>query len=143
LCLRFPRVYSIAKNKSAIVYHSGVWIYEKWLWKVDWRRALFEWEHGEVFGLISLLEGETISLGFVDQWVWKADEDGGYTVSSTYKCLSMSEVGTYGSMYEVFWSIKGLPYSMTTAWRVLVDRLSTHANLERRGILVESNLCVL
>jgi len=33
--------------------------------------------------------------------------------------------------------------SLTTAWRVLIDRLLTRANLKRMGLVLESNRCVM
>jgi len=46
-------------------------------------------------------------------------------------------------LYEALWSIKVLPSALTTSWRVLDDRLPTHANLERRGLILESNRCAM
>jgi len=54
----------------------------------------------------------------------------------------MVEVGNFGSLFEGFWSIKALPSAMITAWRILVDRLPTQVNLEKRGIVLESSTCV-
>jgi len=36
-----------------------------------------------------------------------------------------------------------LPSSMTIAWRVLVDRLPTRVNLEKKWIILESSMIVL
>jgi len=44
---------------------------------------------------------------------------------------------------RLFWSIKALPSALTTAWRVLKDMLPTRANLERRGLILESNRCAM
>jgi len=32
---------------------------------------------------------------------------------------------------------------MTTAWCILVDRLPTRVNLEKRGIDMDNNICVM
>ena len=71
------------------------------------------WEVDEESHLLSLLEDKALSIGSMDHWVQKSDEGFGYTVSSAYRCLRMSDVGMYGSFYEVFWSLKALPSSMT------------------------------
>jgi len=46
-------------------------------------------------------------------------------------------------LYEALWSIKALPSALTTAWRFLNDRLQMCANLERRGLIMESNRCAM
>jgi len=102
LNVRFPRLYSITKDKNVVVSQVRVWVNNMWSWKVEWRRTLFEWEIGEELHLLSLLEDKSLSLGSKDQWVWKPDEGFGYIVSSTYSRLRMVEVGTFGSLYKVF-----------------------------------------
>ena len=44
-------------------------------------------------------------------------------------------------MFKLFWRIKDLPSSRVTAWRVLENKLTTKANLLRRGIAVGSVCC--
>ncbi|KAK7373394.1 hypothetical protein VNO80_06800 [Phaseolus coccineus] len=78
-----------------------------------------------------------------EKWVWKLDESSGYSGSSAYSRLRLVEDGTYDSIYEDFWSSKSLPSSMTTASRVSADRLPRRVNLEKRGIVMESSMCVL
>jgi len=51
--------------------------------------------------------------------------------------------GELRPLYEFFWTIKALPSKMTTAWRVLVDKLPTRVNLEKKGTDLDSNVCVI
>jgi len=44
---------------------------------------------------------------------------------------------------DQLWRSKALPNVLTTAWRVLLDRLPTRVNLMRRGVVVSTNICVL
>ena len=45
------------------------------------------------------------------------------------------------SLSEFWWKIKALPSTQITAWKVLVNSIASKANLERRGIVVNNNLC--
>jgi len=89
-----------------------------------------------------LLDNKTLLKG-QDQWIWKAAEKLCYTVNSTYNCLRTRDEGANSTLYEALWSIKALPSALTTAWRVLNDRLPTRANLERRGLILETNRCAM
>ena len=93
---------------------------------------MFAWEEEEENHLLSWLVNKVPSTGSTDQWLWKADEGLVYTVSSVYICLKKTKGGVFRSLYEAFWSIKVLTSSMTTAWRVLGDRLPTCVNLEKK-----------
>ena len=39
------------------------------------------------------------------------------------------------------WKTTDLPSSQVTAWRVLINSIATKVNLEKRGVLVYTNLC--
>jgi len=106
LNVRFSRLYSITKDKSVVVSQVGVWVNNKWSWKAKWRRALFVWEMDEESRLLSLLEDKVLSIGSMDHWVWKSDEDFCYTVSSAYRCLRMFDDGTYGPFMRCFGALR-------------------------------------
>jgi len=84
-----------------------------------------------------------LSVGVLDKCVWKLDESSYYFINSAYSRLRFVEEGTHNSIYKVLWNLKALSSSMTTAWRVLVDRLPTRENLVKRGFILKSSLCVL
>jgi len=107
---------------------------------MEWRRTLFEWEVGEENNLKQLIDDKTLTQGIGDHWVWKAAEKLIYTVSSSFKRIRMEVEGDLKSLYDSFWSIKALPSMITTAWRVLVDRILTRVNLEKKGVGLESNV---
>ena len=76
-------------------------------------------------------------------WVLKYNDTSEYTVKSAYKILKEEAQGDIVAMYESFWRINAQPLSYFTAWRVMEDKISTKANLERRGISIGSNICCL
>jgi len=71
LNVRFPRLYSITKDKSVVVSQVGSWVNNKWSWKAEWRPSLFAWEVEEEVRLMSVLEDKALSLGVMDKLVWK------------------------------------------------------------------------
>ena len=83
--------FSITKDKVANLTQVSYWNNNKWLWKVERRRTLFEWEVREANQLMNLLSDKSLTKDSQGHWVWKADENLVYTVSSTYRCL-MTEV---------------------------------------------------
>jgi len=74
-----------------------------------------------------------------DRLVWREDPKGAFSVKSAYQILTKRiTIGSLDSAYGVLWQAKAMPKALITAWRVLLDRLSTNANLIRRGVPVDS-----
>jgi len=46
-------------------------------------------------------------------------------------------------VFSFLWQAKAMPKVLTTAWRILIDRISNRVNLLRRGVPVISPLCAL
>jgi len=143
LRVKFSRLFSIANEKFASLSQVGFWNNDTWCWKVAWRRNLFEWEIGEENQLTLLLDNKTLLKESRDQWICKATKKLSYTVNLAYNCLRIRDEGANSTLYEALWSIKALPSTLTTAWRVLNDSLPMRANLERRGLILESNRCAM
>jgi len=55
-------------------------------WNITWRRQPFLWEVNLIANLMALLEDVTFN-GEVDKWMWMPDEDGLFSVKSTYVIL--------------------------------------------------------
>ena len=70
----FPRLYSLSSAKEAKVDQFGDWINEVWIWKVDWRRSLFEWEKSLESRFLQELQGAVLISRVKDRWVWKVGE---------------------------------------------------------------------
>ena len=46
-------------------------------------------------------------------------------------------------MFSNLWQARAKPKVLTTAWRILLDRVPTRVNLVRRGVIANSTLCSL
>jgi len=65
-----------------------------------------------------------------------------FTVKSTYSIMT-NHVDTRGCVFSSLWQAKAKPKVLTTAWRILLDKVSTRANIIRRGVIVNSTMCQL
>ncbi|GAU13344.1 hypothetical protein TSUD_42980 [Trifolium subterraneum] len=116
LCERFGRLFDLTENKSALVAEMFVlgWGAGGAAWV--WHRLLRAWEEEMLGECQTLLFNLSLQDHSSDRWLWQPDLDDGYSVP-----LKVS----------IF------------AWRLMLDRLPTKANLVIRGILPEAeHLCV-
>jgi hypothetical protein len=140
LCLTYPRLFLISSQKDATgreVWMDGV---EGGSWNLLWRRNLFVWEEGLFQSLLGEVEGwvKTVS---VDSWWWKLEDEGKFTVSSSYELLvglvlpheflSETKEMVFGSVWKSPAPSKVVAFS----WQLLLDRIPTKDNLLRRRIL--------
>ncbi|KAL4386663.1 hypothetical protein GQ457_09G014120 [Hibiscus cannabinus] len=44
LSLKFPRIFALAKKKSGVIADFGVRCGNSWIWNIQLRRILFDWE---------------------------------------------------------------------------------------------------
>ena len=83
ICLieEFPRLFSVSLDKSESVVgvrNRGMGFQE---WKLNFRRALFQWEVKELGRLnLLLLNAPVLRFGRMDSIRWKANKFGFYTV---------------------------------------------------------------
>ena len=78
-----------------------------------------------------------------DTLIWKDGETKEFTIKFAYKILKEDAHGEEGDLYVGFWKIKAQPLALATVWRVLEDKISSRANLTRRGIKMDSCICCL
>ena len=138
----FPRLFSLLLNQGQKVKEVGVWEGSMWRWTLSWRRVRFERE--------TLLEsefGNYIAHVYVikdvnDVQVWSSGESECYIVRSAYECLVESERVPQVEVFKHLWKVKTFPNVLITAWRVLRGKISTRLALSRRGVQLNSAVCV-
>jgi len=126
-------------NKEGNLQSCGEWVNDRWEWKLLWRRDLFDWKICQEVQLLQEVHGKTPILNYADSRVLKVDKDSGFLVKSAYAFLRGPVEGN--SVFVYLWKTTALPSAQVTAWRVLINSIATKANLERRGVLVDTNLC--
>jgi hypothetical protein len=135
----FPRLFSISVQQEDSV--ADLWNTNgEEGWNLRWRRRLFEWEKAllnELLAIINLIQPNEE----VDDWRWKEDEGGVFTVKSTYslmasKLLMCRVLGDEQKFnFKAIWKSPAPSKVAGFAWQVLLDRVPTRENLFRRKIL--------
>ncbi|GKV16244.1 hypothetical protein SLEP1_g26913 [Rubroshorea leprosula] len=79
---KYSRLFSLSRDKDAVITDMGSWNNKEWMWNWRWRRCLFAWETNLLQELLSLLQRIQLTEGEDDKWVWKYDPKSSYTVRS-------------------------------------------------------------
>ncbi|XP_068466484.1 uncharacterized protein [Phaseolus vulgaris] len=130
-------------NKGQKVGEVGEWSNSVWRWRLRWRRDRFVWESDLEQELVLLLSRVNMKYNVSDIQVWGKEEPGQFSVTSAYEILSNQVRGHQSEVYELLWKAKAFPNAVVTAWRVLLDKLPTRVNLNRRGVQLSSMECPL
>lgn len=77
-----------------------------------------------------------------DVQAWGGDASREFSVRSAYVCLANHACNPYNSIFKILWQAKAFWNVLTTAWRVLMDRIPTRSSLSRRGVGIPLN-CVM
>jgi hypothetical protein len=135
---KFPRLFSLSEQKELAVSE----LLEAFLdrSKLLWRRSLFQWEE-ELVDKLGMMVSEVALSTDRDKWVWNLDEDGIFSVKSTYNYLaaelsnsemvSMEEARVFKKIWESTAPSKIIAFS----WQLLYDRLPSKRNLRSRGMV--------
>ncbi|MCH80856.1 70 kDa peptidyl-prolyl isomerase [Trifolium medium] len=78
-----------------------------------------------------------------DQWLWRHEVGGGYSMRDAYHLLTTMDPPCVDTTPDLIWH-KHVPLKVSVlAWRLLRNRLPTKDNLVRRNIIShDSQLCV-
>ena len=121
----------------------GNWLDLGWSWNLVWRRNLFVWELEQHSLLSSELNNIKPQKDSHDKVVWLAQEDGQFSVKSSYDVLQCSTHPDFCLAMETLWDIKVLTNALSLAWRILKGKIPTRVNLSRSGVSLPSLLCPL
>ena len=80
----FPRIFAISLQKNSHISQMGEWNGSSWLWRLLWRRALYDWEFEEVCILQHIIEQNRPTIEQEDGVYWK---NSGY-LSYPTKCIT-------------------------------------------------------
>jgi len=73
----------------------------------------------------------------------KEDASMVFMLISAYKSLRNVMSRETWRRFGMFWSFKVLSSTQVVAWWVLLNKMATRDNLGRRGVVLESNRCVM
>jgi len=138
----FPMLFSISLDQGKTVDEVCTWEDAGWNWRLSWRRPMFNWESAMEEDLINLLTGKSLCKESKDTLIWNGEHDGVFSVKSAYSTLCSQANNGLHDIFSSLWLATAVPKALFTAWRILLGRLPTFDNLIRRGMVVNSPLCV-
>jgi hypothetical protein len=136
---RFPRLFSVSTQKEASVATLWSSLNDE-RWTLTWRRRLFVWENNLLEEFMLLLNPVSMSLQ-EDQWVWRPDDGGNFSVKSTYELVSNmlnmepAISPEEATVFKVIWKCPTPSKVSAFVWKVLLDRIPTKVNLFRRRVI--------
>ncbi|XP_057425853.1 uncharacterized protein LOC130719213 [Lotus japonicus] len=138
LCCLFRPLYQVSAQQNHKVKDMGVWSAAGWSWNFCWVSPLNMEQERLLVDLQQLICNFVPKLGCPDSWKWVPDQFGIYSVKSAYMLLSGSVPVQGDNMFRLLWSLKAPSNAIALAWKVLINRIQTKVNLNRRGIVLNS-----
>ncbi|XP_068477341.1 uncharacterized protein [Phaseolus vulgaris] len=111
------------------VGETGYWDDHGWTWHLNWRRERFCWESDVEEELLTILAREVLVKDAKDFITWSGDSKGLFSVKSAYGLLTNQVSEPSNAAFSLLWRTKAVPKVLTTAWRILLDRIPTYQNL--------------
>ncbi|KAE8655648.1 hypothetical protein F3Y22_tig00117021pilonHSYRG00103 [Hibiscus syriacus] len=142
----FPRLYTLSTNKEGKVVEFRESHAAGWVWDIQFRRNLVDWEVDQWLHLISLLNNTSLSHDEEDGWIWFGNGEGCFSTNSCIKSFFDSD-GIEGN--QDFWDRNvwvGIthPRVETFLWQVVHLRVAVKEELLKRGVAgIEDSLCPL
>ncbi|KAL4388335.1 hypothetical protein GQ457_09G021820 [Hibiscus cannabinus] len=138
LKLSFPRVFGLVLKKSGKVCEFGSKVEGKWIWSFKVRRALFSWEQAVWDEFIRIINEGAADLGTMDVLKWEHASNGVYSAKKF--CELESALGsTEDKIWKLVWSGLAPPKVEGFLWKVILGRIPTLVELDKRGALHSSS----
>ncbi|XP_057454233.1 uncharacterized protein LOC130745841 [Lotus japonicus] len=145
LNLKYKRMFDVSNQQQNPISDMGLWVDGGWVWRFNWRRALFVWEVKLLDELTTSLQNFKPVVSEEDKWVWVVSEGGGFSVASAYKYLQDQGLVEVSKAFEALWKIPAPSNVLAFAWKALLDRIQSRENLRKRNIIAvgQVSLCLL
>ncbi|KAL4296867.1 hypothetical protein GQ457_12G029750 [Hibiscus cannabinus] len=138
LKLSFPRVFGLVLKKSGKVCEFGSKVEGKWIWSFKVRRALFSWEQAVWDEFIRIINKGAADSGTMDVLKWEHASNGVYSTKKL--CELESALGsTEDKIWKLVWSGLAPPKVEGFLWKVILGRIPTLVELDKRGALHSSS----
>lgn len=113
-----------------------------WRWKLRWRRSLFAWVESLLVELLICINNVSKKNQPEDSWWWLCDPSAVYSLKSAFHILQTSIANSSGlanlqnsDFFKKLWCNKVPMKLMVFAWQMILDRIPTKCNLQKRNIL--------
>ncbi|KAL4346476.1 hypothetical protein GQ457_17G006660 [Hibiscus cannabinus] len=138
LKLSFPRVFGLVLKKSGKVCEFGSKVEGKWIWLFKVHIALFSWEQAVWDEFIRIINEGAADSGTMDVLKWEHASNGVYSAKKF--CELESALGsTEDKIWKLVWSGLAPPKVEGFLWKVILGRIPTLVELDKRGALHSSS----
>jgi hypothetical protein len=140
----FPELFAKEVNKEVMISERLSYDGATLHWSWQWLQLLCPREVQMLEELKDLLAGFSLNPNSPDRWRWKSDPMGVFTVKSCYSMLNEEQPaamldGNALISIKKLWKIDAPSKAIVFGWRFLLDKLPTRADLNHRGILINSS----
>ncbi|KAE8735716.1 Replication factor C subunit 1 [Hibiscus syriacus] len=139
---QFPRIFSLSTNKWGKVVEFGCFENNCWVWNIQLRRNLCDWELEQWITLMPLIDNIVLIDSVDDFLAWSGKGDGLLSVKSCRLTLSCRSGGNY-QWNKWVWSGLAPPRVETFLWQISHKKMVVRVELKKRGVPLEDVLCPL
>ncbi|GJQ93922.1 putative reverse transcriptase domain-containing protein [Tanacetum coccineum] len=133
---RYPRVYALESCKNVTVAAKLRQVDLSQSFRRQPRGGIEQEQFQKIDNLVKLVTLDSSK----DRWSWKLEKSGEFSVASIRKLIDDKTLPS--SDYITRWN-KSVPIKVNVhAWKVMTSSLPTRFNISRRGILIDSIICV-
>jgi len=139
----FPTLFSIVRNKDAMVVDNSVVHNGVIQWNVPFTRLIQDWEMDMVFSFLDRLYSISARHGEGDRLVWNPSKNGLFEVRSFYEELIRKDCPSFPSFpCRNIWLVKAPTRVTFFVWSVALGKILTHDNFRKRNIIVIEWCCL-
>ena len=133
---KFPRLFSVSLQKQSYIYQMGEWAENSWVWRLYWRRELYDWEQEDAHTLQDLVERSKPTYAATDGILWKHSQVLKYPTNLIISELWSSFAPSLPkSIASIVWQKFIPPRANLVAWLAIKGKLKTGDMLLQKGII--------
>ncbi|KAK2656831.1 hypothetical protein Ddye_009883 [Dipteronia dyeriana] len=137
----FPRIYALAVNKFGFIKEFGNVVYSKWVWNVELRRPVFNWEIEQWNCFQLALDCINIRYNLQGSLTWSFTKNSCFSVSSFRRCLEDKGM-IEDQFFNFLWQGVCPPKVEIFVWQMLKGRVLVREVLLNFGVgQSESTFC--
>ena len=120
----------------------GEWVGRSWVWRLHWRRHLYDWELEEVRALRVIIEYSEPEQDARKGLMWNNVDNAAYPTKAIATTFNNSlGVSMSKSLESVVWQKYIPPRAQLTVWLAYKAKLKTGDSLVQKGMISPQNAC--
>ena len=136
----FPRLFAISIQKYSKISQMGEWNGNSWVWSLQWRRLLFDWEIEDMRFLEQTIQQNEPRRNTQHGILWHSTEVASYPTKCIYAKFNDSLGSSLpNSIAPIVWKKFIPPRAKLTIWLADKEKLKTGDFLVEKGIISQQN----